>query len=221
MKGAHNQPVETVAGTARRDQILFQADFVLLIKETLEEPFQKTQVFRIDARNQGKMMDQQADPLQKCQGLFLEQYPRTALQELIRKKIFWLPLESVPLQRMGLEPCCVMSSSPFTQVDDFCRDTEGVQVICPPLQHAAALVEVFRTVLDLTDLVRIDVGKLSFDRVGMPASALVEDRAGGAAETVGGRPGMIAHAVECIEQGVFTHRAIRILLSRENQDFFR
>ena len=88
MKGAHNQPVETVAGIARRDQILFQADFVLLIKETLEEPFQKTQVFRIDARNQGKMMDQQADPLQKCQGLFLEQYPRNALQELIRKKNF-------------------------------------------------------------------------------------------------------------------------------------
>ena len=122
---------------------------------------------------------------------------------------------------MGLKSCCVMFSSPFMKVDDFCRNTEGVQVIGPPLHHAAALVKVFRTVVDLTDLVRIDVGKLSFDRVGMLASAFVEDRTGGTAEPVGGRPGMIAHAVECIEQGVFTHRAIRILLSRENQDFFR
>jgi len=89
LKGAHNQPVETVAGTARRDRILFQADLVLLIKETLDEPFQETQGFRIDARNQGKMMDQQADPLQDCQGFFLEQYPRTALQELIRKTNFF------------------------------------------------------------------------------------------------------------------------------------
>ena len=106
------------------------------------------------------------------------------------------------------------------KVDDFCRNTEGVQVIGPPLHHAAALFEVFRTVVDLTDLVRIDVGKLSFDGVGMLASAFVEDRAGGAAEPVDSRPGMIAHAVECIEQGVFTHRALRILLSRENQNFF-
>ena len=31
----------------------------------------------------------QADPLQDCQGFFLEQHPRTALQELIRKTNFF------------------------------------------------------------------------------------------------------------------------------------
>ena len=89
LKGAHNQPVETVAGTARRDRILVQADLVFLIKETLDEPFQETQGFRIDALTLGKMMDQQADPLRDCQGFFLEQHPRTALQELIRKTNFF------------------------------------------------------------------------------------------------------------------------------------
>ena len=74
LKGTHNQPVETVVGTARRDRILVQADLVFLIKETLDELFQETQSISIDPRPQGKMMDQQADPLQYCQGFFLEQH---------------------------------------------------------------------------------------------------------------------------------------------------
>ena len=89
LKGAHNQPVETLAGTSRRDRILFQADLVLLIKEALDEPFQKAQGFRIDALSQGKMMDQQADPLQYCQGFLLEQHHRATLQELIGKTKFF------------------------------------------------------------------------------------------------------------------------------------
>ena len=50
LKGAHNQLVKTMAGAARRDRILVQADLVFLIKETLDEPFQETQGFHIDAR---------------------------------------------------------------------------------------------------------------------------------------------------------------------------
>ena len=72
LKGAQYQPVETVAGTTRRDRILVQADLVFLIKETLDEPFQETQGISIDPRPQRKMMDQQADPLQYCQRFLLD-----------------------------------------------------------------------------------------------------------------------------------------------------
>ena len=85
LNGSHYQMVETVAGSTRQVwvNVLIHSDFVFFIEETLDKPFHENLGFRIDARTQRKMMDQQAEPLQCYQGFMLEQRQGVTLQELI------------------------------------------------------------------------------------------------------------------------------------------
>ncbi len=76
-----------------------------------------------------------------------------------------------------------------------------IQIIRPPLQHFMALGEVVSPVIGGSDFIGRAVGKLTFDNVRLKA-ALVQNRAGGGANTMHGGLAMIAHTVHRIEQGI-------------------
>src|SRR5437867_4185624 len=73
-----------------------------------------------------------------------------------------------------------------------------LQVVGPPLHHFSALRQVLGVVVSSSDAVAFTVGELPFDYI-RPEFVLVQDGAGGAAESVAGGAGMIAHAVESIQ----------------------
>ena len=61
-------------------------------------------------------------------------------------------------------------------------------MIGPPLHHLSTFLHVQGAVVGGTDLVALDMGKLTLDGIGMPESGLVEDGGCRGPESMGGGP---------------------------------
>ena len=91
-----------------------------------------------------------------------------------------------------------------------------VEIIPPPLHHLPAFRETLRVVVAGADLIALAMSKLAFDNV-MAEAVLVQDGARRRPETVAGGAGMVAHAIQREEDGIFGHATGRLVLIRKDE----